>query len=558
MKKLFLIIVSVFLTLNSVSALSETEQINAANYLAKIQIINDFSGATDQYKINDNISRKEVMKIIINSYEWYKWDITWTYKCLWKYKDVVDDWGCKYIEKSLIEWFIEKWESFRPDESISISETLKLIFKVKKIEKKYNTWDWQKDYIDTAYDLWLIYDKNINWTIEAKRWFIFLTLANAYNYESFQGWDLVAENKTDFYWIDFSLKIVSSNKYEINWENVSKDIDSIEILSCKENFSDVYDLSWYKLKSFKMWNSSFKYSIDKNFNNYCVIPYKIKLNYASWDTKTVDLNLNLLLFRKFTDKNIAELWYPNNINLNTLGILKSNYEKSQVNLKLIDKNNLYVFHRWWPENYALYYRINDYLSYKYVWDILIWDNYAFDVRWKNTLTIGWNTFEKFWTGYYKDKDNYYIGLYKIWNNNKSLNIISEVVYNYDWKYYYFDKKIEVWEPSTFTIVSDDREFENNLAIYTIFAKDKDNIYIERWPLWKQYEGKFKWDYDSYKILNHNMAIDKYSLFFGNWNWKLVQYPHTFDIQSLKVIENKTFSDKNWEYYIDEEKWIIKK
>jgi uncharacterized protein YgiM (DUF1202 family) len=69
MKKLFLIIVSVFLTLNSVSALSETEQINAANFLAKKQIINDFSGATDQYKINDNISRKEVMKIIINSYE---------------------------------------------------------------------------------------------------------------------------------------------------------------------------------------------------------------------------------------------------------------------------------------------------------------------------------------------------------------------------------------------------------------------------------------------------------------------------------------------------------
>jgi hypothetical protein len=503
-----------------------------------------------------------VMKIIINSYEWYKWDITWTYKCLWKYKDVADDWGCKYIEKSLIEGFIEKWEIFRPDESISISETLKLIFKVKKKKKKYNTWDWQKDYIDTAYDLWLIYDKDINWTIEAKRWFIFLTLANAYNYESYQGWEFVTENKTDFYWIDFNLKTINSNKYEINWENVSKDIDSIEILSCKENFSDVYDSSWYKLKSFKMWNSSFKYSIDKNFNNYCLIPYKVKLNYVSGETKTIELNLNIPQFKNLTNKNIAEFWYPDNINLNTLSVLKK-YKSHGIVIK--DKNNLYLFNSpCYPDAYALYYKVNDYLSYKYIWNILIWDNYAHSVSWKKLFPVTQDSFVEFWTWYYKDHNNYYqekscYESYKIWNNNKNLDVFSEKVYNYDWKYFYYDKEFEVWDKDTFIIVNNTwSSIEIWLFSYKIFAKDKDNLYFQVSSYGSKFETVLKWDYNTYKTLNDFYAIDKDYLFFIDEKGKLRECKHTFDLESLKVIENNTFSDKNWEYYLDEEKWIIKK
>ena len=560
MKKLFLIIVSVFIYINSVSALSETEQIIAANYLAKTQIINDYSWSTDQYKINDNISRKEVMKIIINSYEWYKWDITWTYKCLWKYKDVADDWGCKYIEKSLIEWFIEKWEIFRPDESISISETLKSIFKVKKIEKKYNTWDWKKDYIDTAYDLWWIYDKNINWTEEAKRWFIFLTLANAgYYFEDHKNWKIeFKENKTDFYGLDFNLKTINSNKYELVWENIPNNIDSIEILSCKENFSDIYDSNWYKLKSYKIWNSSFKYTIDKNFNNYCKIPYIIKINYISWDSKTVELNLNIPLFRKFTDKNLWWSWSIDIVNLNTLKKL----DNSSMNV-LLDKNNLYVAYFWPPAWYALYYKIKDYLSYKFVWNVLIWDNSAYNILWEKSIAIDINTFEKFWTGYYKDKDNYYStknnykrDLYKIWND---IDILSEKVYNYNWDYYYFDKEFEVWDKDTFKIINN--TWAEIGYWYVIFANDKDNIYFEsRW--WGAfYKNKFKWDYDTYKVIQsefNNIWIDKYSIYYPTDNWGLKQYFYSFDLDSLKIEGKKLFSDENWEYYLDEEKGIIKK
>lgn len=560
MKKLFLIIISIFLTINSVSALSETEQINAANFLATRHIINDFSWTTDQYKINDNISRKEVMKIIINSYEWYKWDITWTYKCLWKYKDVADDWWCKYIEKSLNEKFIEKWEFFRPDESISISETLKLIFKVKKIEKKYNTWDWWKDYIDAAYDLWWIYDKDIDWTVVAKRWFIFLTLANAgYYFEDHKNWKIeFKENKTDFYGLDFNLKTINSNKYELTWENIPNNINSIEILSCKENFSDIYDSNWYVLKSYKIWNISFKYTIDKNFNNYCLIPYKVKLNHISGETNIVELNLNIPIFRKFTDKNITDLWYPDNINLNTLKKIDST-----SSIVLLDKNNLYVGYFWPPEWHIFYSKLQDYLSYKYVWNVLIWDNYAYDFYWKKSIEIDWKTFETYWTWYYKDKDNYYSiknsserFVYKIWKN---IDILSEKIYIYDWKYYYFDKEFEVWDKNTFKII-------NNTGAeiwywYSIFAKDKDNIYFESGWLGTSYKDKFKWDYDTYKVIQsefNNIWIDKYSIYYPTDNWWLKQYFYSFDLDSLKIEGKKLFSDKNWEYYLDEEIWIIKK
>lgn len=566
MKKFFLLLIVVYLFINYTNALSETEQIIAANFLAKTQIINDYSWSTDQYRINDNISRKEVMKIIINSYEWYKWDIKGVYKCSWKYKDVVDDWGCKYIEKSLNEGIIEKWENFRPDDSITISETLKLIFKIKKTNKTYNSWDWWKDYIDTAYDLWWIYDKNIDWTVEAKRWFIFLTLANAgYYFEDHKNWKIeFKENMTDFYGIDFNLKTINSNKYELVWENLSNDINSIEILSCKDNFSDIYDSNWYVLKSYKFWNTSFKYIIDKNFNNYCKIPYKVKLNYISGETKIIDLNLNIPLFRNFTNKSTAEFGYPDEININTLKILKNYWYKV-----IIDKNHLYLFNSpCYPEAYSIYYKIDNYLSYNYIWNLLIWDNYVHDIYWKKLFSIDQDTFVEFWTWYYSDKDNFYQkkSCYDssiIWKKDKEFNILSEKVYNYDWKYYYLDKGFEVWDRNTFEVVNNTwNTIENWLTSYRIFAKDKDYIYFESLSFLSLYENKFKWDYTTFKVMHNKMGnyiwIDKYSLYYISHNWKLNQYLNNFDLESFKMDdeEGKTFSDNNWIYYLIENEWIV--
>ncbi len=575
MKKLFLCIILFWLSINLANALSESEQINAANFIASKSYISDFSGATNEYRINDNISRKEVMKIIMNiaKENWFSWEykdlIDWN-KCVWKFKDVINDWGCKYIEAALSTKFIESQDNFRPDDNITVNEVLKLIFKAKKIEKKYNTWDWGKDYLDTAKDLWLILDDKTDWSLQAKRWFIFLVIANSFDYfESFQEWknnELFKENKTDFYWIDFNLKTINSNKYELTWENIPSDVNSIEILSCKDNFLDTYDSNWYNLKSFKNWNASFKYIIDKNFNNYCPIPYKIKLNYVSLESKTIDLNLNLSFFRNFTDKRLWWSWYLDIININTLNAIKDDKSLSSHNISTIDKYNLYLYHAWWPENYALYYKVKDYLSYKYVWDILVWDNWAYDSYWKKLFSIDQKTFVEFWTWYYKDKDNYYKEgnwkiLYQIWKNDKKLDILSSEVYNYDWKYYYYDKEFEVSDKDSFKTINNTETWIGYwLITYIIFAKDKDNIYFEgRW-YWASYENKFKWDYDTFKVIQSNsyefMWIDKYSIFYPTDNWGLKQYFYNFDLDSLKYEKNNLFSDKNWFYYLNEEEWII--
>jgi hypothetical protein len=67
------------------------------------------------------------------------------------FTDVQTDWGCKYIEKALENNYIEGNDLFRPNENVTQTEALKLIFKAKNIEKAYNTDFWQEDYISTAY-----------------------------------------------------------------------------------------------------------------------------------------------------------------------------------------------------------------------------------------------------------------------------------------------------------------------------------------------------------------------------------------------------------------------
>ena len=42
---------------------------------------------------------------------------------------------------------------FRPDDNITKSEAIKLIFKARNIEKKYSTDNWQADYAKTASEL---------------------------------------------------------------------------------------------------------------------------------------------------------------------------------------------------------------------------------------------------------------------------------------------------------------------------------------------------------------------------------------------------------------------
>ncbi len=176
MKKLLSVIALLSISFSWVFALTEGEQYNSANYLAAKSFIKDFSKTPVEYRVWDNITRKEAMKIIVNvAY------LKVENNCEKKFKDVWDDWGCKYIEAALKAWFITQADKFRPDDNITVSEVLKLIFKARNLDRKFNTWDWVNDYVNSAKELKLI-NEPIDWKTDAKRGWIFVVIAKTFDY----------------------------------------------------------------------------------------------------------------------------------------------------------------------------------------------------------------------------------------------------------------------------------------------------------------------------------------------------------------------------------------
>lgn len=149
----------------------------AANFLASKWVITDKSSNPSEYRLSDTITRKETMKIVAKLA-----GATVTEKCDGKFTDVVNDWGCKYIEWALSVWFISAGNgTFRPDDNITKTEAMKLIFKARNIAKIYTTDNWQKDYADTAYDLGIVSSKYSDYNSDAKRGWIFESVYNTYS-----------------------------------------------------------------------------------------------------------------------------------------------------------------------------------------------------------------------------------------------------------------------------------------------------------------------------------------------------------------------------------------
>jgi hypothetical protein len=148
---------------------------NWAEFLARKWFIERNSFAPSNYKLESNISRKELMKIII----WISW-VELNNFCREIFRDVWDDWGCKYIETALDNWYIEWRQAFRPEEFVTKTEALKLIFKARNILKRYNTAYWQQDYVSTAYYLWYINTKFSDYNTYITRWEIFTIIERTY------------------------------------------------------------------------------------------------------------------------------------------------------------------------------------------------------------------------------------------------------------------------------------------------------------------------------------------------------------------------------------------
>jgi len=147
-----------------------------AEFLATRGIIEKRNLAPSLYNLEWNITRKEIMKIISKI-----WKINAEKaQCEFIFKDVINDWGCKYIETALKNEFIADNITFRPEENVTKVEAIKLILKAQGIKKRYTTQFWQEDYISTAYYLWFIDEKFSYYNEVASRAWIFSLAAKTY------------------------------------------------------------------------------------------------------------------------------------------------------------------------------------------------------------------------------------------------------------------------------------------------------------------------------------------------------------------------------------------
>ncbi len=155
---------------------TQKPSILAANYLATFWVIVDKSEKLSEYNIYDNVTRREMLKIMMN--------LSWIEvpdSCEWKFSDMDStDYGCKYAEIALKKKLIAANDTFRPDDSVNQAEALKMIMIVRWISRNENS-EWQMWYSTKAVELGLI-DYNIsNNNTAAQRRFVFLSSARTYS-----------------------------------------------------------------------------------------------------------------------------------------------------------------------------------------------------------------------------------------------------------------------------------------------------------------------------------------------------------------------------------------
>lgn len=92
------------------------------------------------------MTRKEFMKVLAN-----KAGDPIENECDYEFRDVRNDWGCKYIEWAMKKAYVAQDEYFRPNEAMTKAEAMKLILKVRNISRIQKTSDWREDDMQTAF-----------------------------------------------------------------------------------------------------------------------------------------------------------------------------------------------------------------------------------------------------------------------------------------------------------------------------------------------------------------------------------------------------------------------
>lgn len=153
----------------------QSSDVENANILAQKWIIQNWEIQPQNYKLDSQLTRREMIKIMIlisNK------DIK--NSCTGIFQDMTNtDWGCKYAETAVSHWYIASNTLFRPNDSVTQIEALKMIMQVQTIESEVSN-DWREWYVLKARNLGLIWEEYFKYDTIASRKKIFEVSVNSY------------------------------------------------------------------------------------------------------------------------------------------------------------------------------------------------------------------------------------------------------------------------------------------------------------------------------------------------------------------------------------------
>jgi hypothetical protein len=155
-----------------------SSSLDAANKLAQVGVIVDQSANPADYRLGDNITRREMVKIAMQLAVSQGVAINTEY--MGKFSDVPEaDWAWKYAETALGNGFVSANAMFNPSRMVTKAESLKMIMNAAGIDKSSNdTAIWEDDYVEGGV-LAGIVESFSDYTAEATRGWIFKVAANA-------------------------------------------------------------------------------------------------------------------------------------------------------------------------------------------------------------------------------------------------------------------------------------------------------------------------------------------------------------------------------------------
>ncbi len=267
---IFLILSNIFISsasdINSITT-TWNKSVDSANRLAILWIITDNSTNISLYNLNKTITRREMLKVMMN----LSWKNIWE-ECNWIFKDLkTNDWWCKYAESAIAFKFISQNDYFRPNDNISKIEAVKMIFQAKGITPN-NTDDWREWYITKWVELGLFKSFNDFDTKVIRGWIFDLAdntiknidekekidlsefLITLNNDEGFKCWENI-----NIKWYHYNTKLLEDGKcwtstpmkhVPLLWWSYCYDKDE---KNCDKYWS-LYNLEWAVSACVMLWN----------------------------------------------------------------------------------------------------------------------------------------------------------------------------------------------------------------------------------------------------------------------------------------------------------------